>query len=401
MIPVREALDRIYTLVQPVGRERVSLLGAAGRVLATPAIASRDQPPVTVSSMDGYAVRSADLEKTDLRFRLVGELRAGGEPKPLCIGQGEAARIYTGAPLPPGADHVIIQEQVSVESGFIMLNEPPLPSTFVRPAGMDFLKGYTIEAPRRLAPADISMIAAMNLASVEVYRKPRVAIMPTGDELRMPGEDLQDHQVVASNAFGLQAMLNDAGCDARVLPIAGDSLESLLPQMDDATGSDLIVTIGGASVGNFDMVCDAAESRGLELVFRKVNMRPGKPTFAGRLGDSILIGLPGNPVSALVCGIVFVRPVVAAMQGLDHSEITRKSLPLVEGIHANGEREHYARASLTGSGTGMKLKIHNRQDSSLLSVLRCADALAVRPANDPERAEGELIEFLPLAGILN
>ncbi len=400
MIPVSAALRQLHACITPTASETVALEEAAGRVLAEPVRAVRGQPPLAVSAMDGYAIRSADLDRAG-GFRVIGESRAGQPLASRALGPGEAMRIYTGAPLPTAADRVIIQEQVCVEGDRITLDGPPAPSTFVRAAGMDFEQGFAIGSPKRLTPTDVSLIAAMNHNHVSVARQPRIAILPTGDELRMPGGQLADHEIVASNIFGLQAMLRAAGAIPTLLPVVPDAEAGIARALASAADADLIVTIGGASVGTYDMVRTAAETCGLELAFHGVAMRPGKPTLAGRLNTSLLIGLPGNPVSALVGGVVFVRDAVLALQGLAETGPPRERVPLAAAIGANGDREHYARARLEGSGPDRRLVLHERQDSSLLSVLAAVDALAIRPVMDPARVRGDWLDCIPLRGLLN
>jgi len=400
MIPVRAALRQIHACIRPTPSEEVALADAAGRVLAAPVRARRSQPPLAVSAMDGYAIRSADLS-TARRFRLVGEVRAGSPLVGKAVNPGETMRIFTGAPLPAGADRVIVQEQARIEGGMVMLDGSIPSASFVRAAGIDFKQGFAIDPPKRLTPTDVSLIAAMNHDRVTVARQPRVAILPTGDELRMPGTSLADHEIVASNVFGLHAMIRAAGGTPILLPIAADSVASITEALASVGDADLIITIGGASVGAYDMVRTAADDCGLELAFHRVAMRPGKPTLAGMLGRSLLIGLPGNPVSALVCGVVFVRPAVLALQGLAGTGPSRENAALAAAIGANGGREHYARAWLEGTGPDSRLVLHAHQDSSLLSVLGAADALAIRPTNDPAREIGERLDYIPLKGLLN
>ena len=389
MITVGEALGRIFALCDEMGTEEVALAEAAGRVLAAPVVARRDQPPFRASVMDGYAVRSAEVA-VGAGFKVIGEAPAGRSFSGT-VGPGEAVRIFTGAPLPEGADHVVIQEDVARESDRITLSETLDLKPNVRPPGADFRAGDRVEATRRLRPADLALIAAMNVARVTVRRKPVVAILPTGDELVMPGSTPGPDQIVASNGFALKAMLEAEGAEARMLPIAGDTAESLAAAFRLAEGADLLLTIGGASVGDHDLVGAVAETAGIERAFYKVAMRPGKPLMAGRAGWMVMIGLPGNPVSAVVCGLIFVLPAVRAMLGLGHGPAPRLTAPLAAPLEANGPREHYMRAVLEdGWLTGMA-----SQDSSLLGILSRSNALIVRPVGDGARAAGETVEYLP------
>ena len=390
MISVAEALAALFALVRPLEVEEVPLARAHGRVLAREVIARRTQPPFAASAMDGYAV-AADAARPGARFRVIGE-SAAGHRFDGGVGKGEAVRIFTGAPLPQGTDRVVIQEDVDRDGDTITLHDDLDDSRHVRPAGADFSAGFALTAPRLLGPNDIALLASMNIATVPVTRQPVVAIIATGDELVQPGEDPGPDQIIASNAHGLAALLAQHGAIPRLLPIARDTRDSLALAFRLAAGADLIVTIGGASVGDHDLVAAAAEGAGMDRAFYKVAMRPGKPLMAGRIGTAAMIGLPGNPVSAMVCGHVFLLPVVRAMLGLAKAEPPRRTAVLTNALPANGPRAHYMRASLTGD----QVTVFDRQDSALLTVLAQANALAVRPPADGPRLPGDRIEVILL-----
>jgi molybdopterin molybdotransferase len=390
MISVEDALTKLLAMVDPLDIENVPLRQATNRVLARDVAATRTQPPFAASSMDGYALRRAEVEP-DAMFKVVGEAAAGhrfvGE-----LRAGQAVRIFTGAPVPQGADFVVIQEDVTRRGDLITLGHRVGTKDNIRPAGGDFEVGQTVKAPLRLRPTDIALLAAMNIANVPVMRKPRIAILATGDELVQPGEAPGPDQIIASNSFGLAAMLERLGAQVQMLPIARDTAASLKQAFTLAKDADLIITIGGASVGDHDLVAPVAAEMGMEQAFYKVAMRPGKPLMAGRIGASAMIGLPGNPVSAMVCGTVFVAPVVRKMLGLGEGPARVQEAPLGRALPANGPRAHYMRARLMGGS----LHADDRQDSSLLSVLATADALLVRPKDDPARAIGEMVRFIPI-----
>ncbi|NDV01485.1 molybdopterin molybdotransferase MoeA [Pseudoroseicyclus tamaricis] len=390
MITVAEALERLFALVTPLPAEEVPLTQAAGRVLARPIAARRSQPPFAASAMDGYAVRQADVAE-GARLNVIGESAAGhgfsGTPA-----AGEAVRIFTGAPVPEGADMVILQEDVTREGDVITLSSAAGQSVNIRPAGADFGPGDSLSAPRRLSSADIALAAAMNHGTLPVTRRPEVAIIATGDELVAPGEEPGPDQIIASNTYGLYAQLQALDALPRLLPIARDNLDSLAIAFRLAEGADLVITVGGASVGDHDLVGEAAAGAGLDRSFWKVAMRPGKPLMAGRMGDAMLLGLPGNPVSALVCGQVFMAPVIDAMLGLPARSARRRIARLAAPLAANGPREHYLRAQTGPEG----VTAFSKQDSSLLSVLSDADCLIVQPPNDPARPEGAEVEIVPL-----
>ncbi|KPP87846.1 MAG: molybdopterin molybdotransferase [Rhodobacteraceae bacterium HLUCCO07] len=390
MISVDEALEKLFALVCPTAHESVPLLEAAGRVLATDVTARRDQPPFATSAMDGYAVIS---EEADLhaQFKVIGESAAGhrfaGEVKP-----GQAVRIFTGAPLPKGASRVVIQEDVERRADLITITDSQTGGTNIRPQGDDFRAGDVIHAPRIIGPTDLALLAAMNIAHVPVHRKPVVALISTGDELVMPGEDPSPDQIVASNSFGLYAMLRDWGAEPRLLPIARDNRESLETAFRLAETADLVVTIGGASVGDHDMVGDVAETMGLERSFYKIAIRPGKPLMAGRMGNAAMVGLPGNPVSAMVCARVFLAPMVRSMLGMKAERAEEKRAVLTHDLPRNGPREHYQRAVVENG----QVTVAARQDSALLSVLADANALAVSPPDAPAQPAGSEIRYISI-----
>ncbi len=404
-LTVAEAQQVVLEAAGVLGAETVSAWAAAGRVLAEPIRATRRHPPADCSAMDGYAVRRADLAGAGparpIALPVVFEVAAGGQALRRIEG-GEAARIFTGAPMPAGADAVVIQEDVTAGDGHITV----LPSldagagtragsrtgTHVRPKGADFAPGDRLAAPRRLGPAELSLIAAMNLPTVSVARRPEVALIGTGDELVMPGEAAGPDQIVASNLFGLRAIVAAAGGVPRLLPVARDTEASLRAVFALADGADLIVTVGGASVGDHDLVAQVARGLGVEMAFHKVALRPGKPLMSGRLGGAALLGLPGNPVSALVCATLFLAPMIRAMQG-DPAPLPRhRRAQLATALGANGPRAHYMRARLDGE----VIAPFERQDSALLTVLAEADALLVRPVADPPRQAGESVDYIAI-----
>ncbi|MGR3491250.1 MAG: molybdopterin molybdotransferase MoeA, partial [Shimia sp.] len=301
---------------------------------------------------------------------------------------------FTGAPLPDGADHITIQENVQRDGDTVVLVEPGGRAAHIRPAGADFMEGAAFEPRSRLSPGDIALLGAMGHGHLRVRRKPAIALIATGDELVQPGEVPGPDQIVASNSLGLAAMIEREGAEARILPIARDNPDSLVSAFRFARGADMVVTIGGASVGDHDIVGRVAEDLGLERSFYKIAMRPGKPLMAGRLRGVPLVGLPGNPVSAMVCGEVFLVPLIRAMSGLPAQprELVRSLLGAAIG--ANGPRAHYMRARLAGP----EVFVAERQDSALLSVLATSDALVHRPPHDPARTKGDVVDVLPLTG---
>lgn len=394
MLTVEEALERLFALCPTLPEEPVELRKAAGRVLIRDVVAALNQPPFAASAMDGYAVHEAD-HRTGARLKIIGESAAGkgfsGIVKP-----GEAVRIFTGAPVPEGAGRVVLQEDVTREGSWITLGHRLEAARNIRAAGQDFRVGDRVLAPRRLRPADLALIAAMNVPEVVVARRPVVAFVATGNELVMPGEAPGPDQIIASNGFALAAMAEAEGAEARVLPIARDDLDSIRFALELAADADLIVTIGGASVGDHDLIAPVTEAMGMERSFYKIAIRPGKPLMAGKLGSSALLGLPGNPVSAIVCGHVFMIPMLRAMQGLPAAGAPRGRARLAHRVEANGPRAHYMRARLGRDEGGVTISAFEQQDSAMLSIFSQADALLIRPMHDPAREAGAEVDYIPL-----
>ncbi|MFW2586798.1 molybdopterin molybdotransferase MoeA [Sagittula sp. SSi028] len=388
MISVNEALETLFSLATVQDVEFVPLRNAVGRVLRHPVRAKRDQPPFDSSVMDGYAVSSA---RPGERLKIIGESSAGHGFEG-SVSEGETVRIFTGAPLPEGATRVVIQEDAQSDGTHITIRENPETALYIRSIGADFAQNDLFPAPKTLSPQDIALLAAMNIETVAVSKRPQVALISTGDELVMPGEAPKPDQIIASNALGLMALLQQNGADPKLLPIAKDNEASLRQAFFLAEGCDLIITIGGASVGDYDLVAPVARSLGMQLGFHKVAMRPGKPLMSGRLRDTMMIGLPGNPVSAMVCGHVFVLPVIRSMLGLPREASNWKRAPTLTDLPENGPREHYMRATQTAEG----LTVAPRQDSSLLSVLASSNVLAIRPPHAPAAKAGQLIPYLEL-----
>ena len=395
MISVDDALARIFALTNPLGTETVSLAEADGRVLRAPAQAGRDQPPFAASSMDGYAVQGPAPAGSVLR--VIGKAVAG-RGFDGAVGPGEAVRIFTGAPVPKGADRVVIQENVQAAEDRATLLTDASGAPHIRPQAFDFQKGDSLSAPRRLRPVDVALLAAMNVPHVVVSRKPVVAIIATGDELVMPGEAPGPDQIIASNGFALAAMVRAEGATPRVLPIARDKEASLRTVLHLASGADMIVTIGGASVGDHDLVDKVTADMGASRSFYKIAMRPGKPLMAGQLNGALLLSLPGNPVSSIVCGHLFMLPALRAMLGLGCWPAPTQSARLGCEVAANGPRAHYMRAHLHPGEDGLEITPFANQDSAVLSLLAEADALLLRPPHSAAQPKGAEARYIPLHG---
>ncbi|MHB1217592.1 MAG: molybdopterin molybdotransferase MoeA [Alphaproteobacteria bacterium] len=397
MISVDEALARILDGAKPLGPEQVSLAEALGRTLAQDVAARRTQPPAAVSAMDGYAVRGADVAKLPAVLTQVGSVPAG-QNYPHTLKQGECVRIFTGAPLPDGADTVVIQEDTEV-SGARVTMTVARSGKHVRKAGIDFRDGdIVLRAGRVLTPRDVGLAAAANVPWLPVARRPRVAILPTGDEVVMPGDPVGPNQIVSSNGPALAAFVRACGGEPLLLGVAPDDARALQSMVAAARGVDLLVTTGGASVGEHDLVRDALGAEGMKLDFWKIAMRPGKPLIFGRLGQVPVLGLPGNPVSALVCAAVFLRPLLGALLGsAPRAHAARATARLGASLAANDRRQDYIRATLARDASGaLTVTPFPVQDSSMVSVLARADALIVRKPSEPAAQAGDLVEILPL-----
>ena len=394
MIAVEEAQTLCLEGLSALPVETLPLVHAGGRILARTERATRAQPPFASSAMDGYAVGSEDVTP-GARLSVVGEAPAG-HAWDGTLAHGEALRIFTGAPLPRGADRVVIQEDTSRDGDMITVTGDPGDNLNVRPQGADFPAGFELAAPRRLGPAELALLAAMNVGQVQVHRAPVVALLATGDELVMPGGAPRDDQIIASNIFALAAMIEAEGGRARILPIAADSREALAQSFALTEGADMVVTIGGASVGDHDLVGPAASAWGVERQFYKIAMRPGKPLMSGRIGGRPFLGLPGNPVSAIVCGHLFLLPVLRRLMGDPYPLPRPRTARLAAPVRPNGPRAHYMRARVEQTVSGPTVTSFDRQDSSLLTVLSEANALLIRPPHAPEAEAGADVTYLPL-----
>lgn len=395
LLPVDEALNRILARVPDVVGESVALAGAAGRVLAEPVVASHDQPPFDASAMDGYAMRAADVAES-VWLKVIGMSQAGAGFAG-SVGEGEAVRIFTGAPVPQGADTVIMQEEAERNGDLVRFTAPARLGHSVRPRGYDFAVGRMIlERGTLLGAFQVAVAAAANAGTVAVARRPRIALLATGDELVMPGTVLGPDQIVASNSFGLAASLApfaEAVTDFGIARDSREDLDAVLERMF-ADEPDVVVTTGGASVGEHDLVQAALVEHGVTLDFWRINMRPGKPLMFGTRGKTLVFGLPGNPVSAMVTAEIFIKPALRHWLGLPEVEALR--LPLLGPTPANTARRHFMRARVVVRDGVTGLLPINETDSGHTSSLAAADALVVQPEFDPGQPVGTVVSALPI-----
>jgi molybdopterin molybdotransferase len=395
MLSVEEAVARVSAAFEPRAAETVPIEKGAGRVLSENIVASSDQPPASMSAMDGYAVRAEDIASVPWTLDIIGEAPAGN-PFPGKVLQGQAVRIFTGGVVPEGGDAIVIQEDTERSEGKVTVKETPRHGQHIRERGLDFATGeLLLPKGHRLSGRDIALLAAADCATLEVVAKPRVALVATGDELTRPGEPRSAGGIVASSTYALAAFVESWGGIAIDLGILPDKAEAFAGLPEAAKNADLVVTQGGASVGDHDLVQRALKPFGFELDFWKIAMRPGKPLIFGRLNDTPLLGLPGNPVSAMVCAILFLRPAIAAMLGMSHAPKMIKAR-LTAPLKANGTRQDYIRTRIIYSDGTLSAEPFALQDSAMQKIFSQADGLIVRVPGAPKAAEGEEVNVLLL-----
>lgn len=398
LTPLADAVAAVLDGVTPLRTENVALDEAWHRTLAADLAALRTQPPQAMSAMDGYAVRAVDAT-LGAKLKVIGEV-AAGRPFDRAIGPREAARIFTGAVVPAGADTIVIQEDTARDGEVVLINEAAREGRHIRKAGIDFHQGDVIlKKGHRLTDRDLAVAAAMNHANVPVHRRPRVALLATGDELILPGGTPRPGQIVYSNGYALRALIRAEGADVIDLGIAPDKLDETRAAIRRATAAkaDILVTMGGASVGDHDLVHAALKAEGVDMAFWKIAMRPGKPMMSGKLDAMRVLGVPGNPVSAYVCATLFLAPLIRALSGRNDVRNTLQPATLGADLPANDQREDYLRATLTVAENGALTATPLRnQDSSLTSVLSAGDALIVRPPHARASSTGSICSVLKL-----
>jgi molybdopterin molybdotransferase len=399
VLSIREAIDQMMPAFAPVGVERVDLATALGRFLTETLRAREDAPPFDNSAMDGYAVRAADVlgasEASPVVLPVAGESRAGGAA-PERLAPGRAMRIFTGAPLPEGADAIVVQEDTTAEGDRVSIRFASKRGHHVRARGEDLAEGAPmLPVGTALGPGELGLLASQRYATVSVYRRPTVAIVSTGDELRGLDDPPEPGTIVSSNAYALAAQVTLAGGIARVLPIARDTVDSQVAVLREALRSDLVVSSGGVSVGEYDVVRDAFREVGVEARFWKVSIKPGKPLTFGRAGAVPVVGLPGNPVSAMVTFEIFVRPGLRKMLGDPAPFPVPFPVELTHPHRRKPGRTELARAETRRDGDRILATLHRRQGSGALPSVARVDALVVLPADQESFAVGERLTALP------
>jgi molybdopterin molybdotransferase len=399
LMPVADALAAVLAGAEALPEERVAIDAAHHRVLARDIAALRTQPPQAMSAMDGYAVRAADASQVAARLKVIGEV-AAGRPFDTALRAGEAVRIFTGGVIPQGADAVVIQEDTVRDGDSIDITEAAVAGRHIRPAGVDFREGdVLLRAGRRLTDRDLSLAAGMNYPQLPVRRRPKVAVLATGDELVMPGSTPGPGQIVYSNGYALRALARAEGAETIDLGIAADTVAATTDGIRRArdAGADMLITSGGASVGDHDLVKQSLEAEGVAIAFWRIAMRPGKPMMHGRLGAMRVIGLPGNPVSSYVCGFLFMAPLIRALSGRSDVHHATEAAMLGRDLAANDAREDYLRARLERRADGILVAIPvDHQDSSLLGNLAAARALVIRSPFAPAASAGSPCTILRL-----
>jgi molybdopterin molybdotransferase len=390
LISVAEALDHVLAHAAPLAPETVPITDALGRVLAADIKALRTQPPADMSAMDGYAVRASDVANVPVQLRVIGEV-AAGRPFTAAVGTGEAARIFTGGVMPAGADTVVIQENTERAGDALRVLKPASKGRHIRRQGLDFRRGDALfTAGHRLSARDLALVAGMNHPIVPVHRRPKVVLFATGDELVPPGAEPGPGQIVYSNGFALAALAREEGAAIVDLGLVKDELEPTIAAVRSSRegAADILVTTGGASVGEYDLVPKALTAEGMDLSFWKVAMRPGRPLMHGRLGGMQVLGLPGNPVSAYVCAFLFLVPLIRRLSGRSDLRLPTERARLGSDLPANDERADYLRAALRESTEGLIATAFPVQDSSMMVPLAEADCLIIREPYAPAAAAG-------------
>lgn len=397
MIPLEEALEHVRENLSTVPAEQVPLTEGLGRVLAANAVSQLTYPPADISAMDGYAVRAADTDGAPVILTQVGFSQAGSGFAGT-VGRDETVRIFTGAPLPDGADAIVIQENATGDGDRITIEKPVATGTFVRPEGMDFVAGEPVLTAGTLLTARcLGLLAAMNVTWLDVRRRPRIAYLGTGDELVMPGQPLAPDQIISSNSVALDGYVRTLGGEPVSLGIARDDPQSLRSALSRLGGVDLLVTIGGASVGEFDLVRDVFGGEGMEVIFHGVAVRPGKPVLFGKLGGVPVLGMPGNPVSVGISSLLFLRPAIEQMLAIASPPEPMTRARLGVNLGENDRRQDYMRATLSKDDDGELVATPlGKQDSAMMAGFAKADALIVRPPFDPALSAGDRVNVMPI-----
>ena len=394
MLKTFEAIKQLLSLTERLSSENIDLLYANNRVLSCDLKSKTINPPQNLSAMDGFAIKKEDKIKFN-KLKIIGESSAGKKFEGK-LKKGEAVQIYTGAVMPKNSECVIIQEDVKIEKNYIIINDNFDKQDYVRLKGIDFDECFKIKSPIIINPYTKTLLASMNYNTIPVSTKPKIALISTGNELVMPGQDKREDQIYSSISFGLSSLLQNFGANVEILPILVDDKKEIKKAFLNLENFNLIITIGGASEGKYDLIKKTLYELNFQLKFFKISMRPGKPVFAGKLDGTPLVGLPGNPVSAFVCSQILLKPMIEKMLGLPFKRQKVLCAVLTEDLKENNDRTHFIRANKKIVSSQIYVSPRKNQDSSLMSELNKSDCLIINKRNDKKKFKGDKIKIIEL-----
>ena len=391
---VNQALNILLKETKPLASEKISLKNSNNRTLSKHLSSSRNIPPFDTSAMDGFAIRKKDLKKTN-PLKLIGKSPAGDNKK-FSLRKNECVKVYTGSKLPINCDYVLIKENATEIDSMVYIENKSQETSYVRKKGLDFKKGFLIKAPLTLNFKNIPMLASINAHNVSVYKKPKISIIPTGNEILSLGDKSNKNKIYSSSALGIKSLLEKEGATAQILPICKDNIDEISYALSLSKKSDIIITLGGVSKGDYDLIRKNYEKLGIKIIADQISMRPGKPLIIGKLKKRTIFCLPGNPISSIICSRVFVIPFLKKSFGFFSKPLAFKKAILANNIGKTGPREHYMRALSYQKGSSNYVKVFLEQDSSMHSILKQSNALVVQHSNSPEKKAGQLVDIMDL-----